>query len=932
MFNLENYEMLFLPKKCCEHGGLIIYVHKDFECTALTEVKVPSSGWEYLCVKLSHRKPKSKIYVLCNIYRKPNEIVNDLDTFSNELSTLLITVKNLKHSTYVCGDYNIDLLKVKINKHYCDYFDEIISHGFFPKITLPTRISDNSSTLIDNIFTNNIEEADISGILLNHISDHQMMFTIVENRSYVTNVPKFIDIECNDQRSMQAFLSELEDMDIYDKLEQSVDSNPHDNYDRFITLINDAKEKHLPKKTVKFNKKKHKKSKWMTYGILKSINTKDILYKKLVKADIHDEIRYSTLKAEFGEYKKILRRSINEAKHLYYARTFALYKNDIKQTWSVIKDTLQKKHHSKTTDKFVLNDRVVTDFDEIANEFNVYFINIGRSLSDQIQSEASSQDYLLQHNKPNMTFNFVRVNEVYIDNVINKLKNKSSCGYDNISNKHIKYAKNVLTKPLTLLVNQCLHTGIYPSQLKLSRVKPLFKSGDQSRFCNYRPISLLPSLSKIFERVIFDQLLDYFTNNNLLCLDQFGFRPGHSTELAALRLVDHLITQLDSCRVPTNIYIDLSKAFDTLNHGILLQKLKYYGITGNSINLLQSYLSERCQYVEYNHHRSNTLSISTGVPQGSVLGPLLFLIYINDLPMVSDVFNMLMYADDTTLYCNINQNISEIEINHELWKVSQWLAANKLSLNVGKTKFMVFRMRNKVVSYPDLQINGNAIERVTQFNFLGLILHESLSWDKHINHISLKVSKAIGILYRLKSIYPHRVLLTLYNTLILPHYNYCILSWGSTLRENHRLHLLQKKAVRIITNSNYIAHTEPLLKELRLLKVTCMFSLAIWKLYYKLMNNQLPIYFELMKPPQPQVCTYYDIRSPVFHLPDIRHSFAEQSIRYCLIKRLNAEKSRMDIVHNTSFYNFKMNIKNEMISTYSAVCTIDDCYVCSRLN
>ena len=120
----------------------------------------------------------------------------------------------------------------------------------------------------------------------------------------------------------------------------------------------------------------------MTYGILKSINTKDILYKKLVKADIHDEIRYSTLKAEFGEYKKILRRSINEAKHLYYARTFALYKNDIKQTWSVIKDTLQKKHHCKTTDKFVLNDRVVTDFDEIANEFNVYFINIGRSLSD----------------------------------------------------------------------------------------------------------------------------------------------------------------------------------------------------------------------------------------------------------------------------------------------------------------------------------------------------------------------------------------------------------------------------------------------------------------------------------------------------------------------------------------------------------------------
>ena len=791
MFNLENYEMLFLPKSCCRHGGLIIYVHKQFECTVLTDIKVPSSGWEYLCVKLSHRKPKSKMYVLCNIYRKPNDIVNDLDTFKNEFTTLLSTIRNLRHST---------------------------------------------------------------------------------------------------------------------------------------------KEKHLPKKTVKFNKRKHKKSKWMTYGILKSINTKDKLYKKIVKADIHDDIHYSALKAEFSEYKKILRRSINEAKHLYYTRTFALYKNDIKQTWSVIKDTLQKKHHCKTTDKFVVNNHVVTDFDEIANNFNIYFINIGKSLSDQIQSVASSQDYLLQHNKPNMTFNFIPVSEVYIDNVINKLKNKSSCGYDNISNKHIKYAKNVLTKPLTLLINQCLHTGIFPSQLKLSRVKPLFKSGDQSRFSNYRPISLLPSLSKIFERVIFDQLLGYFTNNKLLCMDQFGFRPGHSTELAALRLVDHLITQMDKCRVPTNIYIDLSKAFDTLNHDILLQKLKYYGITGTSVNLLQNYLSERYQYVEYNGHRSNTLPISTGVPQGLVLGPLLFLIYINDLPMVTDVFNMLMYADDTTLYCNINQNVSEVVINNELLKVSQWLAANKLSLNVGKTKFMVFHLRNKVVSYPDLHLNGNKIERVTQFNFLGLILHTSLSWDKHINHISLKVSKAIGILYRPKSIYPHKVLLTLYNTLILPYFNYCILSWGSTLRENHHLHLLQKKAIRIITNSNYIAHTEPLLKELRLLKVTCMFPLAIWKFYFKLMNNQLPLYFEFMKPPLPQVCTHYDIRSPVFHLPEIRHSFAEQSIRYCLIKRLNAEQSRVDIVHNTSFYNFKMSIKNDMINAYNAICTVNDCYVCSRLN
>ena len=156
-------------------------------------------------------------------------------------------------------------------------------------------------------------------------------------------------------------------------------------------------------------------------------------------------------------------------------------------------------------------------------------------------------------------------------------------------------------------------------------------------------------------------------------MNQFGFRPGHSTELAALRLVDHLIAQMDMYNVPTNIYIYLSKAFDTLDHSILLSKLKYYGVTGCSYDLLSSYLTDRSQYVEFIGHKSDTLPISTGVPQGSVLGPLLFLIYINDLPLVSNIFDMLMYADDTTLYCNVNQNITAEVINGELLKINEWL-------------------------------------------------------------------------------------------------------------------------------------------------------------------------------------------------------------------------------------------------------------------
>ena len=233
-----------------------------------------------------------------------------------------------------------------------------------------------------------------------------------------------------------------------------------------------------------------------------------------------------------------------------------------------------------------------------------------------------------------------------------------------------------------------LDSGIFPNGLKISKILPIFKKGDVNSSNNYRPISLLPAISKIFERIIYDQLYAYFDNNNILSEEQYGFRTKHSTELAAVKLVDYIKNEIDAKYTSVNIYIDLSKAFDTLNFDILLHKLHYYGVTGVSFELIRSYLTNRKQYVKFKTLESDYMDVKSGVTQGSILGRLLFSIYINDIVTVSKNFKFLMYADDTTIYFNLEDfsgiNVEE-NVSNELNKVNSWLSLNKLSLNTDKT-------------------------------------------------------------------------------------------------------------------------------------------------------------------------------------------------------------------------------------------------------
>jgi hypothetical protein len=758
LLQLDGYKSIYQCCKSTMHGGLAIYVKNDIKYEIIPLYPSPSNLWEGLFIKLT--VTHNKLVTIGNIYRPPRNSIEEYQTFIDEIDDVM---KHLRGEIVIGGDMNIDLLKIREKNIFNDYFENIISNGFIPKITLPTRLTRNNGTLIDNFLCKISQEFSktSAGIITYKLSDHLPYFVSLDYlkiKSSSSN--KYVKISCSTDANIAKFKEYLLNENIQSQLDNNNSLDPNTNYETLDQIIQTGINKCMPSKIVKYNKHRHKNKEWITTGLIKSIKFRDKLYQKL-KNTCHNLPLYDQLKVNLGTYNQILRKAIREAKRNHFHKKFTQYKNDIKNTWITIRNIFNTKNNQPSMpDFFLINNNRVTDRQTIADDFNNFFVNVGKNLASQISapSNKSYNDYL--YNPSRVHLNFKKISDTDTLTIINNLQAKTSKGPDFVSSALLKKIKIELHKPITYIINQSLESGLFPDKLKVAKIIPVHKKGIETSIENYRPISILPAISKIFEKVLFNQIHQHFKENNLYYAFQYGFRESHSTELAVLEIIDRISHSMDQGNIPLNVYIDLSKAFDTIDHTILLTKLKHYGLHDTSHALIQSYLTNRQQYVQIENVKSTPLPITTGVPQGSILGPLLFIIYINDLSHTSNLLHFTSYADDTTIFISLtyqNQNISlpsEQTLNNELNNLSEWMKLNKLSLNVSKTKCMAFHTPGKRFTPPIVKIDNCEIEYVDMFPLLGILLHKNLNWSAHQNHINKKIAKVTCLINQLKNFLP----------------------------------------------------------------------------------------------------------------------------------------------------------------------------------
>ena len=844
------------------------------------------------------------------IYKHPGCTVECLDYFTQQLENRLEQINTEIKKCVILGDFNIDGMQVNANKHVNSFFNAILEQNFIPTITIPTRINEQTATAIDNILINTKivsgTESISAGNIYCDISDHLPSFLILKNkRENTTKNRPYVRIYGD--KNMTTFKSQLQNTN-WDELLQ--EQNEEEALDMFYTHYNSAFYKSFPLK--RLSRKRAKDKKWMTKGLRISIHQKNKLYHKSITKPTDDN------KSRYKNYRNMLNNCLRRAEEKYFHDVLTEEKQNLKTLWEITGDIINPKKMKRNTtiSKLQINGETLTDDLAITNAMNDFFTQIGQKLAGSHGNSTDYKEYLnkAERNKESFYLYPVSIEETVKE--ISKLKSNKAGGDDGIKPKLLKECKDILAKPIAHIINTSFKNGRVPTKLKIAKVIPIYKKKDRTNPDNYRPISLLSTINKIMEKLMYTRVIKFLNKHKILYAYQFGFRKDHSTTLAIIEIVDNILGELAQGKIMAGIYLDLSKAFDTVDHNIMLHKLEYYGIRGAPLDWFKSYLNDRKQYTQLNNNKSELKHIRYGVPQGSVLGPLLFLVYINDIiHAVKPEDKLRLFADDSNIFVTA-QTADELKENMiaALQGLFHWFGANKLTINVDKTAYTIFTKHKQIPSnLNNVKIGQHTIKRVHSVKYLGIILDDKLNWKDHIEELMKSLNKITKAFQIIKNYIPTKNKIVLYHAHIYSRIQYGIEVYSSA-KEGliKRVQVKQNKALKILYNKSFLTPTIEMHKEQKVLLVKDIAKLNILKFVFKQRNEITPeIFSNYFR--ENQCIHYHNTRqSGNIHIPST--GVNNRSIKHRGAKQWNSIPKEFRQIGNIKA--FARAVKNSLISKY----------------
>ena len=830
--SIDNYKLFSIPRKSRIGGGVVILTDKSLRSRLRPDLHVESIHSEHVVVEL---KTDRDNVLLVSGYRPPNA---NYKVFIQEYTALLKKIKKLKCHKIILGiDHNLDFLKTHLHKPMNQFLEKNLELDLVPSISKPTRITRKTATLIDNVLISQSLQTQMRPYLIvEDISDHLPILVVLRDLNKSVRGSNLIKTRNLNTRNLEKICRDIRRHDWQKLLDKS---NASQSFTTFHKILCDSIDTHAPETVKRINAKKIIRDPWITNGIMKSLSVQWQMFKVHLKGDV------STF--NYRQYRNNLQRLIRFSKCRYLHDKCNEYRRDSRKLWRLINEIIKKTGNKKNMIvSLKIRNLIKYDPDSITSEFCEFFSTVGEKFANDIRPPQNNiNHYLNKMQRSTSTLFLAPTSEEEIHYLINSLPNKARSGHNSISNNLLKKISPSILEPLAIIFNKSLNTGVFPEEMKLADVVPLYKSKAEYECTNYRPISLLLTISKLLEKLMYKRTYHFLEQTDQLYQSQYGFRKSHSCETAIMELASSIIKGNDDGFYTLALFIDLSKAFDTVDHNILLEKLDKYGIRGVAKEWYKSYLTNRQMRVkccvsstgklEYSNYRPLTY----GAPQGSCLGPLIFLLFTNDLYKQIENCNPILFADDTTLY-KTHRNLNYLKwcLEDDMTRLTDWFRANKLSMNVGKTVCVLFQ-KDPTPKTVTLNVDGTEIQSLKEVKFLGMWLDTQLNWSNHIEKLIIKISRNSNLIKYNKNTMPQDTKLLIYHSHVLSHIQYGLILWGNNASSTqiNRIQRIMNRCERFITHKQT---RQDKITPLNTLTLTSLITLANYKFGYKLWHDFLP--------------------------------------------------------------------------------------------